>query len=331
MVVLVLGGLGAGGYFANASLTSTYSAERAVTDYFAAQKRGDVSGMTSNATFLHGDGSFNYLFSEGALRAMMGVQQNLDIQDVGVKSTRVIDDSTRAITVSMTWNGAPRSSQYTVRKDTARVHYALYDSWRVEIPYVTIEVSRPLQGGAIAMDGLPMPTGFTGTIQTIQGFHKVTMESNFLYEGSSQVVDGIAVSPVAKFGGTLSASAVAAAAAAVTAGFGVCDAAKFTNCFGHTYSAPVKAYTIYYLTYPGYPEIDFKNYVLSLTSDPTTTMTLVVGIERGIVSVSGPCSATLTVDGSRHFTFSGAFSGHLTWANEAFTASIGWNCATQKV
>jgi hypothetical protein len=148
VVVLVLGGLGAGAYLANASLSSSYNADRAVTDYFAAQKRGDVHGMMSNATFLRGDGSFIDMFGEGALSAMMGVPQNLDVQNVKVTSTRVIDDSTRGVTVSMIWNGAQRSTDYVVLKDPARVHYALYYSWRVQIPYVTITVVLPRQGGA---------------------------------------------------------------------------------------------------------------------------------------------------------------------------------------
>jgi len=330
VAALVLGGAGTGGYFANASLSSTYSPERAVTDYFAAQMRGDVATMMANATFMRGDGSFDDLFGQNALRAMMALQQNLYLRNVKVKSTHVVDDSSRFVTVSMTWNGAQRVYDYKVRKDPARVHYALYNSWRVEIPYVTIRVTLPLQGGAITLDDLPLPSGATGTIQTIQGFHKVTMASNFLYDASSQVVDGTSESPAAKFDATLSASAVSAAAKAVSAGFATCDAAKYTNCFGHTYPAPVKAYTIYYLVRPGYPEIDYNNYVMTLTSDPTATMTLVVATEPGLVSVSGPCSATLTVDGSRHYNFKGDFSGTLTWTNDTFTASIGWNCETQK-
>src|SRR5713226_824984 len=87
VAALVLGGAGTGGYFANVSLSSTYSPERAVTDYFGAQKRGDVARMTSNATFLRGDGSFDDLFGQDALRAMMGVRQNLDVQAVRVKSS----------------------------------------------------------------------------------------------------------------------------------------------------------------------------------------------------------------------------------------------------
>src|SRR5262245_27446836 len=52
VAIVVLGALGGGGAaLANASLSSTYSPQRAVTDYFAAQARGDVDGMMSNATF----------------------------------------------------------------------------------------------------------------------------------------------------------------------------------------------------------------------------------------------------------------------------------------
>ena len=330
VAALVLGGAGTGGYFANASLSSTYSPERAVIDYFAAQKKGDVTSMMAGATFLRGDGSFEDLFGESALRAMMAVPQNLDVKDVKVKSIHVNDDSSSFVAVTMTWNGAQRAADYKVRKDPARVHYALYHSWRVEIPYVTIRVALPLQGGAISLDGLTLPSGATSAIEAIQGFHNVMMEKTFLYDASSQVVDGTSTSPSAKFDGKLSASAVSAAVTAVKAGFANCDAAKYTNCFDHIYPAPVKAYTTYYLVYPGYPEIDFNNYYLSLASDPTPTMSLVVETQPGIVAVSGPCAAQLTVDGSRRYNFNGTFTGTLTWANNAFTANMGWNCATAK-
>jgi len=329
VLVVVLGGLGTGAYVANASLSSTYSPERAVTDFFAAQKRGDVKGMMSNATFLRGDGSFADLFGQGELDAMLGVKQNLDLQNVKVTSTSVIDDSTRSVTVSMTWSGTPRSIEYLVRKDPTRVHYQFYSSWLVQVPYVQLTVTLPTQGGAIMLDGLPLPPTATNTIQTIRGFHSVTMLPNFLYDGQSQVVDATYAAATATFSAGLSSSSKAAAATAVKAGFNNCDPAHYL-CYGHRYNAPVIANTIVFLMMPGYPEIDYTYYVVSMTTDPTTAMTLVVTTQAGVLNVSGPCADTLTVDGSRTYHFKGSFSGTLTWANGAFTPSIGWNCETSQ-
>src|SRR4029077_14952223 len=64
-LILVLGG---GAALANASLSSTYSPKAAVSDYFAAQARGDVDGMWSNATYMNGGGS-DSLFNQDAVTA----------------------------------------------------------------------------------------------------------------------------------------------------------------------------------------------------------------------------------------------------------------------
>src|SRR3981189_3358350 len=68
--VLVLA-LAGGAFAANSSLSQTYSPQRAVADYFAAQQRGDVNAMWSRASYTRGDGSYERLFNQSALRAMM--------------------------------------------------------------------------------------------------------------------------------------------------------------------------------------------------------------------------------------------------------------------
>src|SRR5437899_3270061 len=69
-VVLVLALVG-GAFVANSSLAQTYSPQRAVADYLAAQQRGDVNAMWSGASYARGDGSYERLFNQAALRAMM--------------------------------------------------------------------------------------------------------------------------------------------------------------------------------------------------------------------------------------------------------------------
>ena len=48
IVVLILAALGGGAFVANASLSSTYSPERAVTDYLAAQKKGAIDAFRAS-------------------------------------------------------------------------------------------------------------------------------------------------------------------------------------------------------------------------------------------------------------------------------------------
>ena len=333
LVVTLLAITGGAAFAVNASLSSTYSPERALTDYFAAQKRGDVSGMMANATFLRGDGSFAEFFGEAALTGMLSLPENLEIEGVRVTSMRDVDGSTQVVTAAMRWHGTERTAQYTVRKDPTQLHYGIYSSWRVDIPAEAITIKHPPQGGTINLDGIPLPEGAmkANSIQTIQGFHKVDMDPSFLYDGASQLVDVSMGMGTVIFNPSLAAKAKTAAAAAVAAGFKACNPSAYRDCFNHTYYSPVSATLIYYLTLPGYPEIDFTRYVLTLTKDPTTTMSLEVTSEPGVLNVGGPCAATLTVDGTRHYYFKGRFTGTLAVTNDdAFSADITWNCLTAK-
>ncbi len=77
--ILLLGGGAAATY---EQRSSTYNPERAVTDYFAAQTQGDVSGMMANATFQVG--SNLEFFKQSAIASMMQLPQNRDVHDVKV-------------------------------------------------------------------------------------------------------------------------------------------------------------------------------------------------------------------------------------------------------
>ena len=329
VLAVFLASLGTSIYLVSDSLSQAYSPERALTDYFAAEARGDAKGMESNATFLHGDSSSAGMFGEKALVAMVAVKANQDLKNVQIRSTRVIDDATRNVTVSMVWHGTQRTSTYTVRKDRAHAHYFIYHSWRVDIPDVTITLDLPLQPGPVLLDALPVYAPASSAIQTIQGFHQVTMGGNFLYDGSTQLVDGSAASASATFPGQLSVAATAAVAAGVKAGFSNCDPAIYL-CYAHTYNSPGQAGLIYSITLPGYGDVTYNSYTVSMTSDPTATMTVLVSDQAGIVNVSGPCADTWTVDGSRKYNLKGNFTGALTWSNGAFVASLTWNCETSQ-
>ena len=169
VLILLLGG---GAFLANASLSSTYSPKAAVAGYFAAQAKGDVNGMWSNATFETGGGSDN-LFSKDAVTAMMANDQNRAVSNVSVTSTQDLDSSTSKVTVSMAWSRTQITHTYTVSKDTSRVHDLFYYSWRVDVPSQPITVTLPNQAGGIQVDGIDVSS--PSSVQVIQGYHTVKM------------------------------------------------------------------------------------------------------------------------------------------------------------
>lgn len=327
VVVLLIAILGGGAAFANASLSSTYSPQRAVIDYFAAQSRGDVNTMLSNATYLKGDATYAPFFGKDALAKMASLSQNKAISNVNIVSTKAVDASTSTVTVSMTWSGNERTHTYIVRKDTSRVHFVFYNSWRVEIPFVTIAVILPPQAGAIEVDGTGLPAGAPPTaIQVIEGYHSVTMLGSDFYDAATQIVYGVDGNPAPTFLGTIKTSFRDAVATSIKAAFLTCDPATYSDCISHTY--PVRAGYYDALTgYPGYSEIDvYSAWSFAFSSDPTARMNLVVTAQPGKLTASGTCAVTLTVDGSSHYSFSGSWAATISYANGTFATVVNYNC-----
>jgi len=322
---------GAGAFAANSYLSDTYSPQRAVLSYFTAQGRGDVDGMMSNATFLRGDGSYEQFFDRVGVRSMMDIAQNRDISEVKILATKTVSSESDLVDVSMMWAGTQHIYNYTVSKDASRTNYFFYSSWRVDIPYTTITITLPPQPGAIELDGMPMPESTVTSVQAIAGFHAVTMLATPFYDATLKLVDGVDASPVAGFDGTqLSPTTVIAAGAAIRAGANACDAAQYSDCPGHTYRAPNRAGWIYFLTLPGYPEIDYTTYAFKYSGDITSGMKLAVPKDEGLMYATGTCAVTLTVNGSRTYRFTGTWGATLTWANGAFTAEVFPNCEKAK-
>jgi archaellum component FlaF (FlaF/FlaG flagellin family) len=332
IVVLLLAAGGVGAVLANASLASTYSADRTVTDYFAAQKSGNTAYMIANANYLKGDGSYSQYFNEGGLSAMLAIPQNTDLQDVKVASTTIVDTNTSTVNVTMTWAGHHVVQAFTVHRDLARVHYNFYNSWRVDIPFASINLTLPNQPGSIAVDGLTLPQGALKDIQVIQGFHKVAMGSTALYDNASLDADTIVAGTTVVFPSTISAKAVAAAKTAIKDAFNLCD--KATNaaefCLGHTYDAPNTPGFIYFITMPGYGDVYYTKYVYTLTSDPTKNMKLVVNSDAGKVAASGTCAYTFTVDGSKKYYLKGTWTATLTTSGGSFGYNLIYDCLKSK-
>lgn len=332
IVVLLLGILGVGAVFANASLTSTYSPQKAVTDYLAAQKKGDAAFMAANANYLKGDGSYSQYFDQNELTAMLAYPENTDISDVKVTSMSTADSSTSTVNVTMLWHGHQLTRIFTAHKDPARVHYSFYNSWRVDIPYASIHITTPNQPGSILVDGLPVPAGATADIQVIQGFHKVTMTATDLYASASAEADGIDGNAKVVFPSTISPTALAAAKSTINRAFRTCD--KVTNaredCLGRTYHAPNRANTIYFFTLPGYGDVSYTTYVRTLTSDPTVKMKAVVEASGGKVSTSGTCAFTLTINGSKKYKFKGTWKATLTMSGGSFGYDLFYDCMKSK-
>ncbi len=319
--------LAAGAYVANLSLSQTYSPQRAVADYFAAQQRADVNSMWSLASYERGDGSYERMFNQAALRAMMQLPANAKLRDVRITSTRQLDSVSRLMGVSLTWNGVPRHLTLTVRKDPRGSHWFFYPSWKVEIPASTVNVALPNQAGTILIDGVYPPPGTAQTsVKVMPGFHEVAMLDTPLLDGASQQVDAVRDAAVS-VPGTISKSATAKAGDAVKYGFSHCTTSD--NCFDHTYSAPNTNFN-YYMPLPGYGDIFYTKYLITLTGDPTATMKLTLQVDKGTVSVSGPCTSTYTINGSRQYTLKGDFSGTLTWNGGGFDSEMSWNCWSAK-
>jgi hypothetical protein len=325
LVILVVAGI-----VANASLSQTYSARRAVEDYFAAQAHRNVDGMLANATFLRPEGSYSDFFGRSALAAMMQVPQNSDIEALRVTRVERLDGETELVTVSMTWNGTSRTETYKVRRDPTRIHWLVYPSWRVQIPSTTLYLTLPKQAGPVTVDGVaPPPAANTNVIQAIMGFHQVRMEATSILDVASLQVDATDSSANVELPGKINDFALASAKTAVTDAFNHCDAAKYDGCIGHTYTAPDSNF-IYYFKLPGYGDVEYTKYVDSLANDPTADMKLTVESDAGKVSASGSCAITMTVNGSRRYSLKGTYTGTLTWQGSGFSADITSDCEASR-
>jgi len=313
MAILAVDGAGVA---ANTALSSLYSPQRAIADYFAAQSRGSVSGMMSNATFLQGsDPAF---FSSSAVTAMMALPKNRDVKDVRIISTQSTNYSTQIVNVSMTWGGTPRRQAYTVRSDNSRAHELIYHSWRVDIPFATVQLALPNQPGPIAVDDINTASPDPDTVQVIQGYHEVTMSASFAYDTSSRLVDAVGYPGMASFRSTVGSIATYHASKAVSLAFNACGSGD-DACLDHTYSARSGYYWTWEL--PGYGHVEGTTYRYSLVGDPTVGMILTVTTEPGIVDAIGSCAGTITING-RAYKFRGGWTAKLTWSSGDFTAEL---------
>jgi len=322
--ILVLGGSGVAAYELG---SSAYGPERAVTDYFAAQSQGDVSGMRANATFQQG--SSHEFFSQSAIVSMMELPQNRDVHNAKVVSSQAIDATAQSVSVTLIWGGQHRSQTYTVRKDNSRFRDLVFRYWRIVIPFVTIHITLPNQPGPIQVDGITPATSDASTVEAVEGYHKVTMNANDLYDRASQVVDGVDSPPTAEFAPEVSSGAVALAAAAVKLAFPNCDASVYSGCLNHTYSAPNDGRR-HYFNLPAYGQVFWTTYKVALVGDPTSDMKLVVPPESGKVNASGTCTVTVTFDGTSNYNLAGPWTATLTLDNRQFTADLASNCWASK-
>jgi hypothetical protein len=160
------------------------------------------------------------------------------------------------------------------------------------------------------------------------------MDATDIYDKASADADAIASGATVTFPSTISATALASARNVIKKAFNVCD--KATNasqdCLGHTYYAPNAANTIYFFSnLPGYAQVQYTRFVMALTSDPTKNMKLVVSADTGKMSASGACGFTLTVDGSRKYSFKGTWTATINVSAGTFDYStISGNCLKSK-
>jgi hypothetical protein len=320
VLILLLGG---GAVLANASLSSTYSPKAAVTDYFAAQARGDVNAMWSNATFASTGGNPD-LFTKDAVTAMMATDQNRAISNVSVTNVQDLDSSTSKVTASMTWAGTQVTQTYTVSKDTSRVHDLFYYSWRVDVPAWVVGVTLPNQAGPVQVDGVSVSS--PSSIQVIQGYHTVKMIGTDIYDEATQTANASDGSTTVAFSSTVSQGAFKAASDSINKAFAneTCDTTQYFDCPNHHYTVPAGFYDT--LPAAGGDIRANSSWIIVFKGDPTTNMKLVVTTDAGKVTASGTCAMTLTVDGNRTYQFTGTWTGTLMFSSGSVGSDILENC-----
>ena len=311
---------------ANVVLAGAYSPQKALSDYLRAQGRGDVNGMWANGVFQGGEGAYHVFFSRDALAAMMSDPRNTLVSRVNVTSTRQLDGTTDIVTASLDWYGSPRSIDFRVVKDTSRMHWFLYPSWRVVAPTGTINFTYPNQGGAITIDGVPLPDSSDSAIAVIGGEHHATMAATDIVAGETHTVDvSLPSSAVSvEFHDVLTPAGAKAAADSVKQAFVSCDAAKYERCVNHTYRAPNDG-NLYFFVAPDGSHVFYTHYTVSLVGDPTANMTTTFDSADGQVSVTGACTTRIAT-GARNVDHAGQFDGKLTWNGSGFDSDLNWSC-----
>ena len=328
-LLLVMLALGVFAVMANASLSRQYSPEAAIRSYFAAQQRGDVSGMWANAVFERPDASAARFFDRAALASMMKIEGNSALREVRILSVKKVDSSTEKATISMLWKGTRLSQDYTVRRDAGEVHWFLYPSWKIQVPSTTVQLKLPNQAGTVNLDGIPAPVSGQSVLYTMMGYHAVSMDATSLLAESHIMVDGRDQLATATVSGTLLVGRVTDAGTALHKALDSCDVARYDGCFKHTYLARDNKF-IYYMTVPGYGDVNYTRYSYALVGDPASGMTITVEPQAGDVSISGSCASALTVNGGRTYQLKGDFTGKLHWSGGEFASDVTWDCAKAK-
>lgn len=323
IAVVLLGGAAIG---ANLVLAGTYSPQRALSDYLRAQSRGDVDGMWQNGTFQGGEGAYHVFFTRDALAAMIRDPRNTDISRVAVTSARQLDSNTELVTASLYWYGSRRSIDFRVVKDTSRMHWLLYPTWRVVAPTGTINFTFPNQGGSITIDGLLLPDSSGSAIAVISGEHQAAMTATDIVAGETHTVDVSLPSSSAsvEFHDALAPAASKAAADSVMQAFASCDAAKDLHCPNHSYSAPNDG-NLYFFVAPDGSRVFYTHYTVSLVGDPTAGMATTFEPQDGHLSVTGACT-TRVATGARNVDHAGHFDGKLIWNGSGFDSDLSWTC-----
>jgi hypothetical protein len=319
--------LAAGGILANASFSTTYSAGKAVSAYFAAQARGDAAYMVANANYLKGDSGTDPFFNRTAVAAMAGEKENQAVTGVNVTSTQQLDSATDKVSVSMSWNGTQVSQTYTVHKDTTRTHFIFYNDWKLDVPANTVSFTLPNQPGAVTIDGIAVPAGLNSET-VIQGFHTVTMQQTTFYDATSQTAGAVSGAANVVLTGTLNSNATAQATTSVKAAFADtswCDPAAHTYCPGHTYHPQSGYYEIF--TLPNGQKVNANSsWIYSYVGDASAGMKLAVSSTANEVTASGTCAEKLVLDGKQTVNLTGTWSGTLTWNNGSFDYDILLDC-----
>jgi hypothetical protein len=328
IIVLVL--VAAGALVLNVLLSSAYSPQSAVRDYFAAQQRGDAAAMWANARYVHPDGAYGAFFDRTALAAMMKVKANANLRNLRVGRFDTVDSSSKVVTVSMTWNGQQISQPFRVREDSGDVHWLLYPSWKIDIPSREVRLGLPYQAAPISLDGIAAPQSSQNVFDAIMGFHNVMMDASSLLKSQQVLVDARQEPASATVPGTLQDARLADIRKGIRDSLEACDPARYQDCVNHTYSAPDRNYVWIFMV-PGTGNVDWTTYRYTERGDLGADVSVTIEAADGLVDVQGTCAETLTINGTRTFALKGDYGGTMRWDGNAFTAdTLGFDCARDK-
>jgi hypothetical protein len=226
--VVVLVALGIAG---NVVLGNLSSPEAVASDYVSAVGANNADAIWSDSTFhgtttgsLFGGPAPFVLANKDELAAMLSLPQNRHFGRDSIQATKVLDDRSGNVQVSVRYNENGRASadSLTLARDPVSKKFGFYPYWRVVLPLGLVDLSGQLPGASVAVDGIGVPQATT-LVATITGAHKVSIGATSVFAADTETVMVTTAQPApANFKVNLTAAATAQAVTLVKSAFADC-------------------------------------------------------------------------------------------------------------